>query len=927
MRDIKFMEVTTSSSPGRRKYQPQYLRSPASATQPPWNTARCNRLIRPLSSKIASLRKSRQYEIQRGRQNGGPEPMPEAKRNNPPCANTSLGENSVLQSSKPARVDDQEWVPSPVPRKRIKRTYSSKDGGQVVRRARAINDACEPSLLDDVITQMPDFQDPSIDRQRQAFLRIMGSNPTNGEEQSDSGARAQCPKSSYNTHGPSRESFWEYARFIEPEHWKLINGLYNALDTLLRATEKHRVGMEQGARSLFSTCLRKIPDYIAEEQLRSTPEDPENVDLASLVYGDLEALGTSPAAGWKPLREVGRAHGVFLLGGACKEGLLNASLARGLMTICLHYHAYDEAQHLVECIISSMKPLRKSQAIPKRLFTHEYSDELSTLKYFVTASGRFHVLYRQLANLFTNLILPIECISSPGMVECWNGVIWSITHEDEHARAAIELLQTIIPMAYGEPCLTSDPRIHELRMLARSAPNASTRKTADTVTSILWQPQGGSGLETEWIGKAPSSVISNMLTVLCAVGLLGHSTSDFAISPRKLYLTVMQDLALSAHQTLTIAGYHTVLNQAFEPCAERICLLLLAPKLLEGEVGTSDEKLAPDRSVPLNVIAQLGCNESLPNSAASFLCAVARCCERATSVESFDYLQSIVQKLRDISVSQGYASATRTLVNQLAIAAAFEYSEETNNPKHLDWALNLEQTITGTSAESIYRTPSKTPSRKPHKSRAGYRWEEGICEWVAKTPATLWSKPESFNDPNTSLSDSKSDDDCTATSASPTRQGLLGLLQASPWSTEQLPNTDHVTIKGHSHLTKASRCTFQKYVGKYSQAGETIKTIDELQTSYRDSISPNLGGNDSEDELSTPNCSQNMPTASRPKLCELTNIGASIQGKRATRWKQRSAETCKRRARCHSTKARTQRPIAGPLKVDDSGDELSTLTC
>ena len=859
----------------------------------------------------------------------------QTKTYNPPCANISSGEDLVLQSSKTAKVDDQEWVPSPVPRKRIKRTYSSKDGGQVVRGVRVRNGTCESSLLHHVIIQTPDPQDPSIDRQRQAFLRITGSNPTDGDESSGSGARAQGPKSSYNTRGPSRESFCQHAKYVEPEHWKVINGLYNALDTLLKATEKSRVSTEQGPRSLFSTCLRKVPDYIAEEYRRSTAEDPESdVDVASMVYGDLEALGTSPTTGWKPLREVVRAHGVSILGDAFKEGLLSASLARGLITICLHYHAYNEAQHLVECIISFMKPLRKSQSIPDRLFKRECSEELSTLKYFVTSSGRFHVLYQQLAAIFKKGILPIECISSPSMVDCWNGVIWSITQNDEHARAAVELLQTTISMAYGGPCPTNDSRIHELRMLARSAPITSTCNIANAVTSVPWKPQVGSGFETNDIGKAPSSVFSNVLTVLCAVGLLGRSTSDVSISPRKLHLTVMQDLALSAHQALTIARHYTDISRTFELCAERIGLLLLAVKLVEGKVGTSDDTLALDGSVPMDIVAQLGCSEALPSSAASFLCAVARCCERATSVESFNYLQCIIQKLQDVSTSLGYASKTRILCNQIAVAAAFEYSEETNNPKHLNWALDLEQTLTGTSVESIYQTPGRTAARKAHKTRSGYRWEEGICEWVAKTPANLWSTPVFVTGPDTSSSDSESDDDCTAPSTSPSQRSLLGLLQASPWSTTHPRNMDHVTRKGHSHLTKASHCRFQNYIGKTSPIDETAETGDQLQTIYRDSISPNLGSDDTEDELSIPNFPQEIPKVGRSRLCELTNIGGSMERKRAAREKQNGAGTRKRRAvcSCPSTLSKIQRPMAGRSKVfesfEDSEDELSTtLTC
>lgn len=921
------MDSTSSFSPVRRRYQPEYDRSTAWATQPPWNTARCNRLLRPLSSKIACLRKSRQYELQRGSEVAGLGQGPNGKQKrtevySPPSANALSHEKPVVQPSKTAKPDDQEWVPSPVPRKKIKRTYSSKDGGHVVRQTRCKTEAHESSLLQEASIRMPDPQDSFVHRQRQAFVGITRSKPADGDEPSVSGLRPQCPKSSHNTQGLQRESFCRHARYVEPDHWKLINGLYNGLDTLLRATESGRAGEERRPRSLFSMCLGKVPEYIAEEQLWSAAEDPESdIDVASSIYSDLEALGSSPTGGWKPLREVVRAQGVFILGNAFKDGLLDHSLARGLIVICLHYHAYNEAQHFVERIMSMMKPLRKTQSTPKRLFAHEFSVELSILKYFVTASGRFHFLYQQLATLLSSGILPLEWISSPSMVDCWNGVIWSITQEDEHAKAATVLLQTTMSVTNGGVCPTLAARVHEIRLLGRSASSATIRETNQSIisTSPIYPP--GSDCEATEISKAPLSVLSNVLTVLCAVGLLGRSDSPGLGSPRILNLTVMHDLALTAHQAVTIKAYNTNGGQKVESYAEQTCLPILAAKLVEETACKSGKTLAPSRSVPLDIITRLGCNESLPSSAASFICAVAHCCERATSAETFEYMHNIIGQLTNISTSSEYGTATGTLCGRIAVAAAFEYSEETNHPKHLDWAIDLEQNITGRTVETSYRTPGKTPARRSHKSKSSYRWEEGICEWVAKTPGTLWPKTKFVHHSTFLPTDSESDSDSTTPSISPSKQGLLDLLQMSPWSIGNTADTAPVSSK---------LSNIRKPVGKTSHVDKMIETADELQTIYHESISQKITADDTEDELSTPNSSQEMPKTSRPRLRELTNIGPSMERKRTGTWKQ-SGETRKRRALCLFPKQKMQWSTTGPPKVDkgleESEDELGTLAC
>ncbi len=836
----------------------------------------------------------------------------------------------MVQSSKAANTDDQEWIPSPVPRKRIKRTYSSKDGGHELRQTECKDEACASSPLQEASIKMPEPQDSFLRRQRQAFLGFTGSKPANRDKLCASGLKPQYSKSSHITQRLPRESFCQHARYVEPEHWKLINGLYNGLDTLLRATEKGRAGDGLGARSLFSSCLRKVPDYIAEEQLWSAAEDPDSdIDVASSVYSDLEALGSSSAGGWTPLREVVRAHGTSILGNALKDGFLNPSLARGLIVICLHYHAYDEAQHFVECIISSMKPFPKSQSTPKRLFARECSVELSTLKYFVTASGRFHFLYQQLATLFSNGILPFGWISSPGMVDCWNGVIWSITQEDGHASAAAALLRIIISMAYGGVCPTLAARVHEIRLLGCGTSSALICETAQTIRSTPQTSPLGSGPEANEIGKAPFSVISNILTVLCAVGLLGCSTSRGSMSLRTLNLTVIQDLAVTAHQALAVKGYHANLGQRTESYAEQTCLPFLAAKLVEETACKSGERLACGRFVPLRIITRLGCSEVLHSIAASFICAVAHCCERAASAESFDYIQSIVKQLSNISAAEAYETAIRTLCGRIAVAAAFEYSEQTNQPKHLDWALDLEQIISGTNVETSYRTPAKTAARRSQKPKSGYRWEEGICEWVAKTPATLWPQTGSVNQPETSSSDDESDSNSSTPSTSPSKQGLLDLLQMSPWSIGEKAEAAPVLSKPND-LKKHSRSMFPRPIGKTRHVDKISETTDELQPVYHDSVSQTMATHDTEDELSTPDSSQEMPKNHRPTLRELTNIGPGMERKRIATWKQ-SAETRKRKAVCLPTKQKMQRSKAGSSKVDvsfeDSEDELSILAC
>ena len=922
------MDSPLYPSPTHRSCKSQNVQSPARTAQPPWNTARCNRLLRPISSKIACLRKAYQHELRCGKENSGLAQASNVEskrieRLDPSNIKALPCEHTVAQSSKIVKVADQEWIPSPVARKRIKRTYHSKGGRHAAKQSRRESEGNEPPLRDEAIIQMPDARDCSVHYETQAFPCVTGSVAGGKNAPSAPGMSERCPKSWHSVHGPAQVSFSQHAKFVKPSHWKLINGLYNGLDTLLRATKDGKTGPESGARTLFSTCLRKIPQHITEEQLLSTAEDPEtDKDVASAVYSDLEALACSPTSGWKPLRVVVRAHGVSILGNAFREGLLSPSIGHGLITICLHYRAFDEAQHLVECIISSMKPLRRSQLTDQRLFARECSVELSTLQYFVTASGRFRFLYQQLATILDRGLLPLEWISTPGMVGCWNGVIRSITQEDEHSRAATILLQTVISMTYNERNSILNDRIHQTRLQVHGISNVYDPNSPQSIKSIPSQSLLSSQPQALAPGKALSGVISDVLTVLCAVSLLRRSTSPASNPSRTLNLIVVQDIGLRAHQILTIRQLDADPSPNAITCMEHLYLPFLAAVLAEDVVAQSEATAFSRGSSPLDAMAQLDCSKTVASSAASFVCAVAHCCQRATSTDLFDYMQGIIQPLADISTSPNVEKATRILCGRIAVAAAFEYSEETNHPKHLDWALDLEQTTTGTTVDTTYRTPNKTPARRPLTSKSGYRWEEGICEWVAKTPATFWSKPKTIYCASALLSDNEPDGNCPPPTVCQSKQSLLSLLHTSPCSSGKVPGTGRVSGSGRGHVSDGSYFKSPQAIGSSSQVDQLTKPFNETCMVYKDRNPLMTADDETEDELSTPNASQEPSQTSRPQLREVTNGRASMARKRAAACKQ-SIMTCKRRALCLDMKSKVQWSTAGPLEVDESEDDES----
>jgi len=115
------------------------------------------------------------------------------------------------------------------------------------------------------------------------------------------------------------------------------------------------------------------------------------------------------------------------------------------------------------------------------------------------------------------------------------------------------------------------------------------------------------------------------------------------------------------------------------------------------------------------------------------VCNVARCCGKAVAQDPFYHLQKLLRGIDGISLALD--SAVRKVYHGICLAAAFEFAEGTGQPRHLEWASALERKLDGGIPGQPLRTPRKTPSNDLKSKRDGYRWEDGICEWVARTPA------------------------------------------------------------------------------------------------------------------------------------------------------------------------------------------------
>ena len=831
--------------PARRRHRHQSSEVRASESTAPWTSARCNRLLRPISSKIAALRKARQT-----RQGQDETPEQVCRYNEYRAFEIQSGlvdEHGRCPSYSANLVETttphwgNEWISSPRPLKKIKRTYSSKtrsqfNGGKNQNQGR-VRTAHAPRETEIGLPRDFAFSTCEVN----AILSALPeSNPCLLQK-------------------TERKNLLGVARRTTSEELKLVDGICKGLVALLKATLDGSP-FRNGCRSLFSTCLTQIPAYIDEEELLSRIDDPTNDDdISSAVYNDLEQFGSRPGAGWNPLREVVRAHGVSMVGEAIQEGAITRAEGRHISALCLAVGAYDEAQCILESLITTDLPADKQPSIEATLSVGEAQAIYNSVEEFASHTGRQGFVYRQTAAMLNNGILSFDWMSSMAMIPHWNRMIHSVTRGNEHALSATVLIQAILSRWYNKAGKTPFPDVHDIRMRFRKAfrrpalRSATSSQAANSPDMHLDLPHAGISLHED-VSDSLYDTIFNVLTVFSAIGLFRNSESAQSLdNPQRLGVPILHDLGLEVQQALEMASYNTDSKHVSLLHLERLRLPLLAAGISTVACKQPTQNLHPDDVSSLASLTGLPTSSESLGNAGGFLCAIARCCAKARSVDAFDFIKAMVNDLMALSSLQIQEKATTGLWGQIALAAAFEFSEDTSQPDHLNWALDVELAINGESEGPSKLTFEKTPARGTNQSRKGYRWEEGICEWIAKTPALVLQK----------LSDIEAGGRDEETAESPIaclKQPLPLLCELTPCAMNKKPT------RAESQPTKAYMKAFDIHVNAEFGSCSDENALDELRlaTAYqhpprvRSDSKPfrNICLDDDVDELSKPDSSQ-----------------------------------------------------------------------
>ncbi|OBT62355.1 hypothetical protein VE03_08430 [Pseudogymnoascus sp. 23342-1-I1] len=653
-----------------------------------WTAARCNRLLRSLQSRIELLKKDAAQFI------------PASQPAEP--ANSTIATDNWGKRSNSAIHNDNHGDNGAKPKKRVRVTYGGRSRQKdEAGRGASSHGAKSTTRGLPAITRPPgeiSVETPILTRvrpddgmSRVSAVKVYGlGGPVRKE-----GGKGRNSRFGSSVPGisnfRSNTSLKQLQSAMSPKTYTLNIGIYNALESLLRTTEPAYAQAPERSNSLFSLCLRNVHQRIQlEEDWEAIDANTTGLnstlkrDVSGEIYAELEDIGTSDH-GWKHLRTVVRAHGVNIVAGAISSGLINQVFGEALVMLCSQMGCHREAEVLLDALLLTM-PNNEPATPYSRIADIPELAPLLALEKYVTHTGRTAEYFRMMTDIFGGGIVAVQWLATKELYGLWTRVFRAISAEPA-CRNATEFLQEILPL-----------------MLNASA-GQSKRDAVPFNTRV---------------SVAIGTTFSSVLATLSAVVILDESPSEageYSVTDRGRNVI---DILRHLHIEYSI------------PATElrgQVSLVFLA-NLFAMPLSDAGEK----RCLRLIQLLQQACRGSrgiVDPEIAEFMCSVARCCGRGLSGTGLEHFKRF-SLLVEACTSTGGDKKPHLLQN-IIVSSAYVFSQQVPIAAHLDYADDIRAKF------QIHPElgHGKSPSSKP---TAAFRWEEGISEWVAPTPAVKQSR-------------------------------------------------------------------------------------------------------------------------------------------------------------------------------------------
>ncbi|KAI1310992.1 hypothetical protein F5Y03DRAFT_344700 [Xylaria venustula] len=685
-------------------YQPRRSGHRVEEPSQPWTTARCHRLLRPLISRITSLRKDVSLT--------GQTTAPGTRS----TSGTALA-SSISKKTYSEQFDSEAtWL---MPKKKRPRlTYSQRRGTQGPQSQSSDLDGSNSGQVNpnDGINQVlgtksevtKTFRRIQRERQKKAIApgEIIPSTPIlrrargkialspiapvhelNPELTQAERGRERFAKANFSTQKRLEERLASLRdRFCSK--YADLEAIYRSLEAILRATATD-INVVRGPRSFLEMCLRRVPQYIAELEAwerfdaeeSGTVSTLDDIDTSAQVYNELESLGTN--VGWRHLRVAVRAEGLNAVKHAMREGLFDEDFSQLIIDLCVHLGAASEAEDLIAALVDRQYP---QPASTRSQFTQVPSlQPLVTLNSFASQTKRVSFLFRQYSILLSSGSLPTEWLATTDFERIWSLAVQELVNDHPHDGAMSFITQSIL-----------------LLCCQKRLPN----NNIDTAQ-----------LEQD-MARASQRTLMSALSILASMCLLGETR---LIAPGLPESNTCQVKIISFRSKHVMRACINELRSYTRSRRTPKLEILYVALFLSSAQDQSERIDARVKGILEKLSTRDIRTQNHYDNIAWLIASIARACGRATSVASHQCLDGFFGRMESLELDQN-------LLDKLKAAAAFLIAQQTNNVKDLLYAESLHPHV------RLGSGPTDQQRQSDNTIFTGYRWEETIGEWVTVSP-------------------------------------------------------------------------------------------------------------------------------------------------------------------------------------------------
>ncbi|RAO64435.1 uncharacterized protein BHQ10_000447 [Talaromyces amestolkiae] len=394
-------------------------------------------------------------------------------------------------------------------------------------------------------------------------------------------------------------------------------------------------------------------------------------------------------------------------------------------------------------------------------------DPIRLLQRYWQVSNNKSYVFKEIELLLLRNIMPPEWLVTITLKDCVIAACTSQSKWDNEYAAAISLIKTILITAGDAHRGRKD--VKKTPIKKRTQTKKQTQDTSYSQADSLDVNQGRCPVHLQ---DATSNLVSSLNAALCCMyGVrMGQPDGPDYISGERIVKTYT-DLALTIQRSLPLSGFGVEDNEASRASLLRKGYTLLAHFVLRSQ---QDLLLLDDTDVKiLDVVLSQNCepffglleqNVDIIKNLSVMVCQIIRLSERGDELAQCQQARRLCKHL--LKYERSGLEKLTLFLGKIAIEVALDFAQYSQDAEDHTFAADIQEAVA--TIRRRIKSHSNCAPTPGKSSMQSFRWEEGIGEWIAKTPLdrTKATMPRVLSQPIVEIASTGPSSSASATSPS-----------------------------------------------------------------------------------------------------------------------------------------------------------------